>query len=686
MGGSKALLRLLHPKSIAVIGGHEAGEVIRQCDKLGFKGDIWPVNPKRDSLEGHSCFARLEDLPAAPDATFIAIPANPTVEAVAILSGMEAGGAVCYASGFKEVEDGGPLQEKLVQAAGTMPIIGPNCYGVLNYFDGAALWPDQHGGARCDKGVAIITQSGNIGLNLSMQARALDIGYLIALGNQAAIGIEDCMDALLDDPRITAIGLHVEGLGDITAFEEAALKAARQEVPIVALKAGRSEQGASIALSHTATLTGEDDLYDAFFKRLGVARTHTIPDFLETLKLLSLCGPLSGNKLVSMSCSGGEASLIADLARDLPLSFPDITEQHSDIIRATLNEYVAISNPLDYHTFIWGDEERMTACFSAVMQGDFDMTLLILDFPRKDRCETKDWHTACRALVRAAQATGGKAAVVPSLPEGLDEETGRYLGENGIIAFFGMTEALNALVAAVAYGTFLRNPPQRPLRTSALGEGKPRIFDEWRSKRLLSSLAISTPNGSLVRSATEAVAAAESMGYPVVLKIVSDTLVHKTEAGGVVLHLADGDQVFEAAERLLSLADTLLIEQMITDSVAELIVGVDRDPQFGTYLVVGFGGVLVELIGDSGSVLLPTNREAVIDTLRSLKVSALFDGYRGQPRGDFDAAVDAVLAVAGFVEDNASRIDEIDINPLMVRPLGKGVVALDAYIKMIEGN
>jgi len=207
MAGPNALLKVLRPKSVAVIGGKEAAEVIRQCEKLNFKGDIWPVSLRLESMEGRPCFARIEDLPSPPDVAFIAIPAIPTIEAVGVLSSIGAGGAVCYASGFKEI--GNDLQDDLIDAAADMPIIGPNCYGALNYLDGAALWPDQHGGIRVDSGIAIITQSGNIGLNLTMQSRAIDLAYLISLGNQAVVSIEHCIDALLDDPRVTAIGLHI---------------------------------------------------------------------------------------------------------------------------------------------------------------------------------------------------------------------------------------------------------------------------------------------------------------------------------------------------------------------------------------------------------------------------------------------------------------------------------------------
>ena len=684
MAGPNALLKVLRPKSVAVIGGKEAAEVIRQCEKLNFKGDIWPVSLRLESMEGRPCFARIEDLPSPPDVAFIAIPAIPTIEAVGVLSSIGAGGAVCYASGFKEI--GNDLQDDLIDAAADMPIIGPNCYGALNYLDGAALWPDQHGGIRVDSGIAIITQSGNIGLNLTMQSRAIDLAYLISLGNQAVVSIEHCIDALLDDPRVTAIGLHIEGLADISAFESAALKAANKGIPLVALKAGRSEQGARIALSHTASLVGKDGLYDAFLQRLGVARSHTIPEFLETLKFLSLAGPLTGNKIVSMSCSGGEASLIADLAQDLPLQFPDIEGANKENVLATLNEYVSISNPLDYHTFIWGDEARLSATFTAVMEGGYDVSILILDFPRMDRCDAEGWRVACRAIVKAAKATSGQAVVVASLAECLDEESGRYLSQNGVVPLYGMSEALSAITAGVNLGKFKNRPTPEPLIVASINGNEIRAYDEWRSKRLLSTWGIPSPAGSLVQSETEAVAAAEALGYPVAVKVVSAEIAHKTEKGGVALNLTDGDAAYEAAGRMLGLSDTLLVETMIDDAVAELIVGGDRDEQFGAYLVVGFGGILVELIGDSCSLLLPTNKSSVISALRSLKVSALFDGYRGMPEGDFDAAVDAILAVAKFVDEHPGKIEEIDINPLMIRPRGKGVIAADAYIKMCEGD
>ena len=376
------LQRLLSPKYVTVLGGKEAGRVIHQCDRMGFSGEIWPVNPNREELEGRKCYASLADLPTVPDAAFIAVPREQTIEAVRMLSAMGAGGAVCYASGFAELGDeGARFQEELLEAAGAMPIIGPNCYGVLNALDRVALWPDNHGLTPLESGAAIITQSGNMGINFTMSRRGAPIAALMSLGNQAAVTVNDCVEALLDDDRIKVIGLHVEGIDDIARFSAVALAAWEKRVPIVMFKTGRSEKGAQATVSHTSTLAGSDALYDTLLARYGIARVHSITAFLESLKLLSVFGPLDGNTIASLSCSGGEASMMADQAEGSGLVFADLKPETATKLSAALNEYVDITNPLDYHTFIWGDRAGTEATFDAMLSGGFDVTMLLLDFP-----------------------------------------------------------------------------------------------------------------------------------------------------------------------------------------------------------------------------------------------------------------------------------------------------------------
>ncbi|HWQ13496.1 MAG TPA: acetate--CoA ligase family protein [Roseiflexaceae bacterium] len=680
------LHRLLTPRHIAVFGGRQAAEVIRQCRRIGFTGPIWPVHPSRAEVEGLPCVRSVAELPAAPDASFIAVAREATVELVAELARRGAGGAVCYASGFAEVGGvGQELQRRLVEAAGAMAIVGPNCYGVLNYLDGAALWPDQHGGTRVERGVALITQSGNIGLNLTMQRRALPLAYVIAVGNKAGGDLHEYIEALLQDPRVSAIGLHIEGLDDVAGFSRAALKALDKGVPLVVLKAGSSRLGAAITLSHTSSLAGADGLYDALFRRLGIARVYDPAALMETLKFLHVHGPLPGNTIASLSCSGGEASLMADLAERQGLAMPPIPEPQASALQELLGEKVHVANPLDYHTYIWGDLAAQSECFAALLAAGYDATLLVLDLPRADRCDSRDWDTTLAAFVAARERSGGRGVVVASLPENLPEETGLRLLQHGIAPLQGLSEALAAIRAAADIGAArARLAETRPLTPPArLALGAPaRLLDEWSSKQTLAEYGLTVPQGRLVDSAEAAVTAAAALGYPVVVKAVSEQLAHKTEAGAVKLDLGDAAAVRAAVQAMSHLSDRLLVERMARDGVAELIVGVSRDPQFGLALTVGAGGVLVELLQDAATLLLPVSRAEVRRALASLRSYALLEGYRGRPRGDLEAAVDAVLAVARYAEAEAGRLLELDVNPLLVLPEGRGAVAVDALIRL----
>jgi len=313
---------------------------------MGFAGEIWPVHPTARELEGLSCFRSIDDLPAAPDASFIGVNRELTIDVVRRLAARQAGGAVAYASGFKESDETGKqLQAILVRAAGTMPVLGPNCYGFINYLDGALLWPDQHGGKRVERGVALIMQSSNIAINLTMNQRALPIAYVICLGNQATVGVSDVMRAVADDPRVSAVGLYLEGLDDPERFASAALSLRRKNLPVVALHGGRSEAGAEQAVSHTASITGEGEVMSAFLKRLGVSEITSLPVLLETLKLLHVHGRLRGRRIVSLSCSGGEATLMADGAIGTGVSFPPFPEKVRKCIERTVNPLARSATP-----------------------------------------------------------------------------------------------------------------------------------------------------------------------------------------------------------------------------------------------------------------------------------------------------------------------------------------------------
>ena len=675
-----ALARLLSPRSLAVIGGREAAEVIRQCERIGFQGEIWPVNPKRPEVAGRKSFASLAHLPGVPDASFIAVPREVTIESVATLAKMGAGGAVCYASGFAEVGgDGINAQARLVAASGEMALLGPNCYGLLNYLDGAALWPDQHGGLAVQRGVAIITQSGNIGLNLTMQARSLPLAYLISAGNKAKGDLGEMIDTLLDDERVTAIGLHIEGLDDIERFSKAALRALDQGVPLVAIKTGRSEAGAALTMSHTSSLAGSDQLFDALFARFGIGRTKDVGTFLETLKLLHVHGPLSSRTVSSMSCSGGEAGLVADLASDAGLPTPPLTKDAEAKLFEALGPKVPLANPLDYHTYIWGDLEASTATFSAMLGAGYGINLLILDFPRGDRCDASSWDVTLQAFENAQKATGAKAALVASMPESLPESVGQRMIASGIAPMQGLSECMEAIRIAADIGAVRAREREAPLkRASSVEVESAHMLDEPTGKATLKSFGLTVPKGEVVAIA-DAAQAAERIGFPVVVKAVSDTIAHKTEAGAVKLNLKSASEVEMAAKAMAHLSDRVLVEAMQSGIVAEMIIGVTRDPLFGPTLTFGSGGILVELLKDAASLLLPTTREAVEDAFDQLKLAHLVEGFRGRAKGDRQAAIDAIMAVASYAERERDMLVELDVNPVLI--LEQGAVAVDAMIR-----
>ena len=674
------LQRLLSPKSIAVFGARGADFAIRESQKLGFEGPIYAVHPKRDELAGLPCLNTPADLPEAPDAAYVAVNAEAAIDIVGQLSTMGAGGAVLYASGFSEVgADGVERQRRLLEAAGDMPIIGPNCYGVVNALDKAVLWPDQHGLAHVDQGVGIITQSGNIGLNMTMQQVGLPVAYMFTMGNQAQVDIAAIIDAMLDDPRVNAIGLHIEGINDLAAFDAAARRALEKRVPIVAIKSGRTEAAAKIAMSHTSSLTGADQLFDALFTRLGIARVNTVPEFLETLKLLSLNGPLPTKRIASMSCSGGEAGMMADLIANTSLEFASLTAPQTQVIQATLNDYVDVSNPLDYHTFIWGDVEAMAATFGAMMAAEFSATMLLLDWPNYPNADPQEWDDALLALANAANAGGHKAILLSSMAECLPAHAIALCEEYGVTPMIGLDSCLQALDQAHSiYQAFQRPIPAPLLITQANTAESSKMLNEYDAKQALASQGLPIPQGGLANSEQSAITLAQSIGYPVTIKAVSDTLAHKTEMDAVRLNIQSDEQVSQAAQHLLRLADTMLVERMEQGVLAELIIGVNNDPLFGNYLVVGAGGILVELLKDSQLLLMPFSREEAHQALQSLAIKPLLEGYRGKAACDQQAIVDAIMSVASYIQQNP--VAEMDINPLLAKV--DGCVAVDALIRV----
>ncbi|MDG2428517.1 MAG: acetate--CoA ligase family protein [Acidimicrobiales bacterium] len=682
--------RLLAPQSVAMVGGRPAELAIEQCRRLGFEGELWAVHPTRTDLAGVACVPTVNDLPGVPDAALVAVNRHAAIDVVGRLASVGAGAAVCYASGFAEAgPEGEVLQNALTAAAAGMPLVGPNCYGTVSATAGVALWPDQQGLNRVNRGVALVTQSGNIGLDLSMQTRPMPIAHLLTLGNQADVGIEECLETLVADPAVTAVGLHVEALHDVPRFVSACQRASVDAVPVVVLKTGSSNRGAEIAASHTSSIVGIDEAYEALFQQLGVRRVRSIPELLDTLHVLDRLGGLNGNRIVSLSCSGGEASIVADRCDGLDLVLPAFEPMQVKQIRSALGdgekvEMVSVSNPFDYQTFIWGDRERLTATFSAAIEpighlGEGpDAAMLVVDFPSSNFDDTS-WWPALEAFGAASVITGTPGVVAASMAENLPTEVESAAVDLGLVPVRGIDEALLGLEAAAWWGRridVLGPTPVGPTSSAC------RILSESEAKAVLADHGVPIPYGEVV-PVDCAGEVTERISGPVVVKAVG--VAHKTEVGGVAVGLIGAEDVTRAARQMFATTGSkqVLVEAQVVDPEAgrlvELLVAVRRAAPVGWLLTIGAGGALVELLRDTQNLLLPVTDDAIRVALQALAVGQLLDGHRGSPGVDLDALVVVIQQIAELATVVAGVV-ELEVNPVLVGPGGATVV--DALIEI----
>ncbi|MEO0994657.1 MAG: acetate--CoA ligase family protein, partial [Pseudomonadota bacterium] len=413
----------------------------------------------------------------------------------------------------------------------------------------------------------------------------------------------------------------------------------------------------------------------AFFARLGIPLVHSLPGFLAALTLAHVHGVLPSDRIAAMSCSGGEASLVADTALSHRVRFPALEAPTRAALAEALGPRVHLANPLDYHTYVWGDAAAMARVYAAMLGGAQDLTHLVLDLPHDGRCDPSGWDCALEGLRVAVAETGARATVVASLPDCLPEPIAEALIADGIAPLAGIDEALAATAAMAEIGRAWAAPAPAPLLT-APEPGPLRLIDEAAAKAQLAAFGLPVPPNARAATPEEAATAAERLGFPVALKALGHA--HKTEAGALRLGLQDPQAVMQAAAAMPA-PGGYLVERMVEDVVAELILGITREAPYGFLLTIGVGGVLTELLQDSASLMVPATAEEIGDALRSLRIWRLLEGYRGKPAADTQAIVDAALALQAYAIAEADGLAEVEVNPLIATPTG--AVAVDALIR-----
>ena len=562
-----------------------------------------------------------------------------------------------------------------------------------DYIDNLALWPFAHGGYSPGWGAAIITQSGMLSSDITMTQRSIPLSYMVSLGNQAVLGMEHLIRYFSEKNSVTALGIHVEGINDIEEFCSAAIYALKLGKPIVMFKTGKSKIGKRLTESHTGSLSGDNEAFSALCKKLGIIEVDDAVQFLETLKFMSICGPVKSKRILGFTCSGGGATMLADYAEYIGLQFPAFDKNTTQILTDLLPPIATVTNPLDYTTPIWGQTNATEPIFcAALLNQDVQAAVLIQDYPAAGLDESKIYYqNDAVAFGNAARSVGIPAAICATLPENLDFQTRNTLIKQGVAPMQGLHETLNAIKSAVWWNerrTYLSNHPYEAL--SATGDhGTSVTINEAEGKRLLREAGFRVPVGGLASSKV-ATSIADKIGYPVVLKMMGPKLLHKTDAGAVTLNIKSQEALEQAITSMqasvqaydpVATTDLFLIEKMANPPLAELVVGLRQDPQFGWVLTIGSGGILVELIGDAKTLLLPTSVEAIEKALKGLKVAQLLNGFRGANCADFSCLAQTILDLSTWVLKKETQLQEVEVNPLFVYETTS--LAVDALIQKL---
>lgn len=508
------LRRLIAPRSIALIGATAWTDAVAVGNTaIGYGGVIWRVHPTRPSTPERPFYRSVAELPDAPDAAFIAVPNHEAPSVAAALAERGAGGFVCFSSGFGELgtEVGRGLDRELLAQSGKLPFFGPNCYGFVNFFDRAAMLPDQVVGEPLERGVALICQSGTISLSLSFNERSVPIGYLFSVGNQSRLAVEDLIETLCDDPRVTAFGLYLEGIKDTERFAAATDKARRAGKPIAVIKTGRTAAAARTAHSHTGALAGADSVFEAFCRQAGLARCDTLGGLCETLKLFHAGGALGGRKVLIMGASGGDMAMTADVARNVDLDFSPIPTEQAVTLQALLSDRVTVANPLDIHTYLWFDPPALKRVFTTAMRSGYDAVGFMLDFPPEGKADTSSFDDAIDAYIEASHGAPSRVALISSLPESLSARVRKHCLAGGVVPLQGQREALEALAAAAAVGIAWGSGPGIQLERPA-APARPETHDaaaaytlsESDGKAALAAFGVAVPRSRLVAPAAAA--------------------------------------------------------------------------------------------------------------------------------------------------------------------------------------
>jgi acyl-CoA synthetase (NDP forming) len=698
--------QLFNPRSIALIGATDKSRwswsIFGNLKLHHFAGPVYLVNPRGIPVHGEQSYARVADLPGPVDLAFLMVPTSAVLSVLAEVADAGIPSVVLLTSGFAEVgEEGAELERQVVDLARRrgLTILGPNGNGYINAAGGITPYglPIDHPLLRGPVGVVL--QSGALASAVLTfaQSRNVGVSLLVSMGNESMVSMTDVMRYLIDDDATRVIALFIESVRHPEEFLALAREALAKGKPVVAIKVGRSQTGARVARAHTGSLVGDDTVVDAVFRRSGVIRVDSLEDLIMTAGLLADSGPLPGARVGFVTASGGASEIIADRAEDEGIEIPEFAPETVERLRQVVPSFGATQNPVDVTGYILINRDLLRNALLAVQDDpSLDFLVLVSDLPRTappDPAPIVEMYRQTSELLRSTAkpvvVMGNTLTDITSFGREVANETG-YPGVLG-----GIHHGLTALGRAVRWSALYRATTQPgsaaaaepQLRTESpltLPDQPGTSWSEYRASSFLAEHGIPVVPSTLAAGPEQAAAAADALGYPVVVKLAADGIEHKSDIGGVKVGLKNKAEVLAAYADVVSAGleagaevQGALVQPMRTGGI-ELLVGIVTDPAWGQVLAVGLGGVWVEILRDTALSVLPVDRGQILQSLRSLRGARLFEGPRGTEKADLDAVADAIASAASLAQRLGGRLEALEINPLLVK--GSQVEALDALI------
>jgi acetate---CoA ligase (ADP-forming) len=697
----------MNPKTIAVVGASQrmsrGTRVLLNLRQAGFGGAAYGINPRYDEVEGFACHPTVRDVPDEVDCVVAAIPAAGVADALeeAYSAGVRA--AVVLSSGFGE---GGHADEdrvgRLRELAGAgMAICGPNCYGLLNLHTGAAPFSGRIANPLVKGNVGLVSQSGGFSNIISdplMEDRGVGFSYLVSCGNQIGTTVEDYLEYLVEDEVTEVVAAFVEGVRQPDKLVTVAARARELGKPIIMLKSGRSEVGKQAARSHTGSLSGSTEILDSLLRRHGYVVVGGIDEMIETIALFSVLDidrPISRD-IVVITGSGGEGSHAADAAEDAGIGLAQLDEDLEQRLAAALPDFGAASNPIDGTGAMFENPDLFPSLFDAVLADNRNDLVAVNLGARKPREEWAPMRGFAKTVAAASTGTGKVVVTYGTSALGTDDrQLIETVHQAGIPFLAGTQNAMRAIAALYEYQQYRARPadedrprPGVPVRTDLPGGVLPFLT----ARDLLAPYGIPVVDTELAATAEDAVAAADRLGYPVVLKIEAAGLTHKSDAGGVVLGCRDAAAVRGAYDRILADVrdagyfrhDGVLVQPM-PDAVAETFAGVTVDPVLGPAVVFGLGGVFVEIIRDTVTATAPLSLGQAREMVQGIRGGQILRGARGRQPADVEAVAELLVGLGRFADAYRDRLVSVDVNPVLVRAAGSGAVAVDLLVELRDG-